>query len=115
MQENWQFGIGPGQSDVDNPWTAAHQMAVNQGSEIGVIGFLSWIALSLLIWFRFLRSFFARDVDGIGITLLVGPAFYLFLGMVANVSFSNTVVNPWAMSLMLLLGLNSAHMDRTPA
>jgi len=111
MRDNLLFGIGPGNSASVHPFTSSHQYWVNQGAELGVGGLLAAVALSVVVFWKFLRSC-TRVLDGPTgswrYVNLVGPAAFMLYGCIANMPWSANVVDTWAGLFGVMLGLAAA-------
>lgn len=88
------LGIGPGLSHVYNPYSVAHQFAVSQGSELGVIGFLLVLALAIFIIIKTARS--RREVVNTpAIAFRMGSLAWLVFAMTTNVPVNTGAAIPW--------------------
>jgi len=105
MHDNWQFGVGPELSAYKNTWTAAHEFFVNQGAQLGVIGFALWVGLFGTWIFTFLDHFLVKRESGLNVILLSCPFFYACFAILSNAPTSMGLVNSWIGSVMFFLAL----------
>lgn len=105
---HWEAGVGPGASRFYNSYTSAHQFNVHQALELGVLGLLASILLSLGVVWRLTDILIrgsSRMVDGDRFTLIIGPVCYLLFGIVADMPLNTGVANTWAVLAFGMLGM----------
>lgn len=95
---NWLLGIGSGQAHQYFSYGSAHQFNIQQGMELGILGFLTSILLAYLIIHRFfkllwnhrhLQHFYEKLI------FMVCPVYYSFFSLCANAPLITGVVNTW--------------------
>jgi hypothetical protein len=105
---HWEAGVGPGASRLYNSYTSAHQFNVHQALELGVLGLLASVLLSLGVVWRLTDILIrgpSRMGDGDRFTLIIGPVCYLLFGIVGDMPLNTGVANTWAVLAFGMLGL----------
>jgi hypothetical protein len=96
FMDNWQFGMGPGSTLSELSLQSAHQFMVQQGAEVGILGFVSSALLSLIVICRALRAA-ARDhrvpINRQNFTFIVGPFGFIVYALISNAPLCIGVVN----------------------
>lgn len=104
FQTHWDMGIGIGNTKDYIKETAVHQFNLNQATELGVMGFVASILLSLGTIARTLLFIFQSKKQKWGYERLMfalGPFCFIVYGIIGNMPFNNGVINTW-MSLLIL-------------
>jgi hypothetical protein len=93
------FGVGPGLSRFDNPFDVAHQFFAHQAAELGTVGLIASIGMTLVIVGRFLAAAFAyrrsrkRWNEAVWLSGATGWLFYI---SIAGATLNITIVIAWA-------------------
>ncbi len=114
MFDNPALGVGPGNSAKVHIYTSAHQYWINQGEEIGVLGLILSVALSVAVFWRFFSCIQARSIGTFrdrGFPGIAGAAGYMLYGCMANMALSSTVVNAWIGLFAIMLALDSVRFS----
>lgn len=96
--DNWLSGVGPSASVLRHSLNSAHQFNVAQAVELGVLGFIASILLVASVLWRTAEATvhsFAAVGDKDDMICLIGPAFYMIYGVLANLALNYTCVNVW--------------------
>jgi O-antigen ligase len=107
--DNPLFGVGPGQSDLQNPFMVAHDLVVSQASEVGFLGLIGFLLMttgSLSRMIVLLRKGPRDDWAKVNFMLTLGPTVYFTTGLVAAVWVYNTFHNTWICLVMGFVGLS---------
>ena len=100
------LGVGPGGSKFFNQYSTAHQFNIQQGAELGVIGFISSILLCCVgIWrfFTLATRYYRLKQNYEKVILCSSAAFYFIYAIIANTPLANGVVNTWISLAILML------------
>jgi hypothetical protein len=106
--ENWVFGVGHGLSYLHISATTAHQFFIQQGLELGILGFISSILLVAIVFNRMLRIIISGSKNSDAVTkfiLIIGPFAYLLYGVIANITINIGSINVWINLLVAFLAL----------
>jgi hypothetical protein len=108
--DNVFFGVGPNLSQAYNRHFNAHQVWVDQASELGVFGLLPLMVLTvavfgLMLWYSIPGPAVAESWRRF--RFVIGPASFILYGMISNFSWSLTTVNVWAILFAALLGCST--------
>jgi O-antigen ligase len=113
--ENPLYGVGPGQSSLYNPFVLAHDLIVYQASEVGFLGFVGVILITIGCTVRLIelvRRGPGNEMVRLKFTLLLGPGMYFGAGTVSSVFLYNTFHNGWICLVCGLIGLSEARYLR---
>lgn len=114
MAGNPLLGVGPERSRFYIPQHAAHQMSVQQGVELGVVGFVLMSMMTIAVWYRTGRCFKERGKNLENrweFTFLAGPCTYLAYGALSNAVLSLGPLNGWAVLCVSLVAFSSNARD----
>lgn len=103
MNEYW-LGVGPGRSPDFNYYSVAHQFAVFQGSETGILGFLAVIVLFIIVLAKFALPPMSAGRELRFVFRAAAAGWFLF-AMLANSPLGVGVNMPWAACLVLMVAL----------
>lgn len=103
MNEYW-LGVGPGRSPEFNYYTAAHQFAVFQGTETGILGFLAVIALFIVIVAKSALTPMSAGRELRFVFRAAAAGWFLF-AMLANSPIGLGVNMPWIACVVLMVAL----------
>jgi O-antigen ligase len=109
LMDNPALGVGPGNSIHVNKYTSAHQYWINQGAELGMLGLLLSVVLSVAVFWRFAQLLRRRadgGVDDLRFAGLAGASGYMLYGCIANMSLSASIVNIWIGLFAVMLALD---------
>jgi hypothetical protein len=108
FMDNWPFGIGPNARTSRHSHASAHQFNIEQGMELGVVGFLGSSLIMLAVFICFIRATVAR-INGTPCSdyfiLLLGPAAYMVYAVLASVALNVAYVNVWICVFAVFLAL----------
>lgn len=113
MSEHW-LGVGPGRSPDFNYYSVAHQFAVFQGSETGLLGFLAVIVLFLFIVAKFAVSPISNGRELRFVFRAAAAGWFLF-AMLANSPLGLGANMPWAACLVLMVALGEISPQTQPS
>jgi hypothetical protein len=105
---NWMFGVGEGLSHLYISAATAHQFFIQQGVELGVLGFIASILIVAVVFMRMFRivASGSGDPDNINkFILIIGPFSYLLYGVIANVAINIGTINIWICLFVAFLAL----------
>jgi hypothetical protein len=120
MRDNLTLGVGPGNSPRWNMYTSAHQYWINQGEEIGLLGFVLSVLLCVVVAWRFAallvqrRELRAEPAAQLRFAALAGASGYFLYGSIANMPTADTVVNVWIGLAAIMLGMADATFSDPP-
>ena len=107
MLFDYPLGVGPGASRLYNPYDAAHQFVVAQGSELGFLGMVFVLLLVGIVVFKALAV--PLNSEGTALPLAAvfrfGALSWAFVAMTANVPVNYGPTIPWIGILIMLLAL----------
>lgn len=107
FKQNYYLGVGPGASMHYISYGSAHQFNIQQGAELGFIGFFASICLCVLGVGRFIQQTIRYYKTRIGyekIILTSVPAFYFLDSIIANTPISAGIINTWiSLTIVMLL------------
>jgi hypothetical protein len=108
------WGTGPGMSFLDNPYTVPHQFAVAQGSDLGVLGMVCVILLSVIVLVKVIPFDLSRGRQLTGaIAFEFGAFTWIVFAMTANIGLSSGPTMTWSGLLAMFLALGtSRHRHR---
>lgn len=98
------LGVGPGRSPEFNYYTVAHQFAVFQGSETGILGFMAVVILFVIIVAKFGIPTLSNGRELRFIFRTAAAGWFLF-AMLANSPLGLGVNIPWVACLALIVAL----------
>jgi hypothetical protein len=105
---NWLAGVGPGSSNLYISALSAHQVFVQQGVELGIVGFFATVMLVLTVFWRLAKVMFSKALQTFRVerfVILLGVAMYFFYGILANLTTNIGIVNIWANLMAAFLAL----------
>lgn len=103
------LGTGPGISFLDNPYSVPHQFAVAQGSDLGPLGMVCVILLSVAVLVKVIRLDLRRRQELTGaIAFQFGALTWIVFAMTANIGLSSLATMPWSGLLALFLALGES-------
>jgi hypothetical protein len=115
MRQGWQAlhenpisGVGSGQSFEDVDVGVAHQLAISQGSEDGVLGLAGILLATIGCVWRFiglLREGPSTLALRFEYAFLLGPALYFASGLISEVGTHASVVNTWICLVCASIGI----------
>jgi O-antigen ligase len=112
------FGIGPGMSPEYNPFGIPHESLVHMLSETGLVGGLTYLALSLIVIWRFGMSSIRQSIDGNQhwrMLFLIAPASWCLFGLAAGTAFTMSVALLWVGLFHAFIALAYARVADRPA
>ncbi len=104
FETHWEMGIGIGNTRDYILETAVHQFNLNQGTELGILGFIASILLCIGTAARTAIFIFEAKRKAWGwerLAFALGPFCYLVYGAIGNMPLNIGVINTW-MSLLIL-------------
>lgn len=113
MSEYW-LGVGPGRSPDFNYYSVAHQFAVFQGSETGILGFLAVIVLFVIFIAKFAVSPIS-DGRELRFVFRAAAAGWFMFAMLANSPLGLGANMPWAACLVLMVAFGEIAPLTPPA
>lgn len=109
--DNMAFGIGPGNSRIQNSFTVPHQSTIHQLSELGIIGGSVFLALCFIVlmnaWHDF-RNASRNSNAAHRWAWSSGPAFWVVFGLLAGVTFTASLALAWVGIAYAMLAIGSA-------
>lgn len=105
---NWLTGVGPGSTSLYISDISAHQMFIQQGAQLGILGLFATIILVLANFWRLAKTTFTKTVQAFRVerfVLLLGPAMFFMYGLLADLTLNIGVVNIWANLMAAFLAL----------
>jgi hypothetical protein len=115
LGENPMVGVGAGNSLYHISQSAVHQMALQQGVEYGVLGFLGNITMVVLVLWKTNAALLMRRVSEQGrrsFACLLSASSYLAMGTIANACTNAATMNPWIVTLAATLALVDGREDQ---
>lgn len=91
------LGVGPGMSRIYNPYHVPHQYAVNQGSDLGILGMGFSAFLGVIVIFRFINFRIKRKlVEGNPMSIfIIGIFGWMLYAMTTNIPNNSGPSIPW--------------------
>jgi O-antigen ligase len=118
MRESWQqfidhpiIGVGANQSPTVIEQGSAHQLAIWQATEDGVLAFLGVLIITaacVVRVFELLRVGATTQLLRLEFAFIFGPAMYFVRGLFADVPVNITVVNTWICLVFAMLAIADA-------
>jgi hypothetical protein len=111
---NFVLGVGPSMSPYHNFYSVPHQSFVHQFSELGFVGGLSFIWLTIAVIGATINNAFRTQADrtsGYRFLWLIGPGSWLFLGAAGGISFNLGFALGWIGIAHAMLALSTARVD----
>jgi O-antigen ligase len=111
------IGVGAGQSWTVVKEGAAHQLAISQATEHGMLGFLGVLVVTGACIVRLCRLLQAGAATSRQVCLefvfLLGPAMYFVRGLFSETALNNTVVNSWICLAFAMLAVADTQAMKT--
>jgi hypothetical protein len=105
MQQGWAgfvdhpaFGLGPGQSPLVVTYGEAHQLAIWQATDNGILGLAGVLLVTAGCIWRLASLLLTGAVNNalrLEYVFLLAPALYFVRGLVSDVTINVTVINTW--------------------
>lgn len=102
------LGIGPGAGLTVHSQTSSHQLFIQEFMEAGLIGAVgSFLLTCSVLWFLLRTLLKGPDcgINSLRFTLIIGPASFLFFGVLANDTFNMEFTDTWTALVVSMLAL----------